>query len=99
MNTIIGVLPRSLTVILNNSPFTWIMEGLLAHFFSPGRSSYATEDVRWLLKFANAQNQWCHLRAEVIEMLVGVVAENAEDDPEAVVYQMNTEVMIQVYKT
>lgn len=87
-----AVLPRSFAE--NNSPFSWIMEGLLAHYFSPNRSSYATEDVRWLLKFANTQNQWRHLQAEVIEMSVKIVAANAEDDLESVVNQMNTEVMI-----
>ena len=34
------------------------MEGLFAHFFSPYRRGYDTEDVQWFLELANKQKQW-----------------------------------------
>ena len=34
------------------------MEGLFAHFFSPYRCGYHTEDVLWFLEYANKQKQW-----------------------------------------
>ena len=34
------------------------MEGLFAHFFSPYRRGYDTEDVQWFLELANEQEQW-----------------------------------------
>lgn len=34
-----------------------IMEGLLAHFFSPDRPMFTNEDVLWFLVFANEQEQ------------------------------------------
>ena len=35
-----------------------LMEGLFAHFFSPYRRGYDTEDVQWFLELANEQEQW-----------------------------------------
>ena len=35
-----------------------LMEGLFAHFFSPYRRGYDTEDVQWFLALANEQEQW-----------------------------------------
>ena len=40
-------------------PVRIIVEGLLAHFFSPDRPSYADEDVLYFLEMANQQEQWC----------------------------------------
>ena len=34
------------------------MEGFFAHFFSPYRRGYHTEDVQWFLELANKQEQW-----------------------------------------
>ena len=34
------------------------MEGFFAHFFSPYREGYHTEDVQWFLELANQQEQW-----------------------------------------
>lgn len=42
-----------------NTPVRLVIEGLLAHFFSPDRPSYVQDDVVWFLKFANKQEQWC----------------------------------------
>ena len=36
----------------------FLMEGLFAHFFSPYRRGYDTEDVQWFLELANEQEQW-----------------------------------------
>ena len=36
-----------------------VIEGLLAHFFPPDRSSYSLEDALWFLELANQQTQWC----------------------------------------
>lgn len=35
-----------------------LMEGLLAHFFSPYQCVYHTEDVQWFLELANEQKHW-----------------------------------------
>ena len=35
-----------------------LMEGLFAHFFSPYRKHYNTEDIQWFLELANEQEQW-----------------------------------------
>ena len=35
-----------------------LLEGLFAHFFSPDRPGYHTEDVQWFLELANKQEQW-----------------------------------------
>lgn len=67
-------------VSLQDSSVSWIMEGLLGHFFSPYRPDYAIEDVRWLLKFANTQKQWCYLPTEMLEIKMGIVSGRAEDD-------------------
>lgn len=37
---------------------TFIMEQLLAHFFSEYRSTWHEEDVKWFLETANQQMQW-----------------------------------------
>lgn len=42
----------------SNASVRRLMEGILAHFFSPYRPSYYQEDVVWLLKLANEQEQW-----------------------------------------
>ncbi len=42
-----------------STPVRLVIEGLLAHFFSPNHPRYAPEDVLWFLKFANEQEQWC----------------------------------------
>ena len=42
-----------------NTAITLVVEGLLAHFFSPDRSSYSPKDVLWFLELANQQIQWC----------------------------------------
>ena len=34
------------------------MEGFFAHFFSPYRWGYHTEDVKWFLELINEQEQW-----------------------------------------
>ena len=34
------------------------VEGLFAHFFSPYRHGYHTEDVQWFLELANKQEHW-----------------------------------------
>ena len=34
-----------------------VLEGLLSHFFSADRSSYAVEDVGWFLELVNKQEQ------------------------------------------
>lgn len=38
-----------------NTSVRLIIEGLLAHFFSPDRPSYFPEDALWFLKLANKQ--------------------------------------------
>ena len=35
-----------------------LMEGLFAHFFSPYKCVYYTEDVQWFLMLANKQKHW-----------------------------------------
>ena len=35
-----------------------ILEGLLAHFFSPERQHYNSEDIHWFLSLANCQTAW-----------------------------------------
>ena len=52
------------------------MEGLFAHFFSPYRRGYDTEDVQWFLELANKQKQW---KANPLEHSVVVSA--LSDDP------------------
>ena len=34
------------------------IENLFAHFFSPFRHSYSSEDVKWFLEMANSQTHW-----------------------------------------
>ena len=34
-----------------------LVEGLFAHFFSPHRHSYHTEDIQWFLELANKQEK------------------------------------------
>lgn len=36
----------------------FLVEGFFAHFFSPYRRGYHTEDIQWFLEFANKQEQW-----------------------------------------
>ena len=36
----------------------FLVEGFFAHFFSPYRRGYHTEDVQWFLELANKQEQW-----------------------------------------
>ena len=38
-----------------NESIRIILEGLLAHFFSPERQCYNSEDIRWFLNLANSQ--------------------------------------------
>ena len=35
-----------------------LVEGLFAHFFSPYRWGYNTEDIQWFLELANKQENW-----------------------------------------
>ena len=41
-----------------------LMEGLFAHFFSPYRRGYHTEDIQWFLELANKQEHWGVKRLE-----------------------------------
>lgn len=43
----------------SNTPVWLVMEGLMAHFFSPVRQHYTDEDVQWFLNFTNKKKQWC----------------------------------------
>ena len=75
-----------------NSAVRLVMEGLLAHYFSPDRPTYVEEDVLWFLQLANDQEQWClnpflgeeekevELSAGTVEMSLGVVTGGYEDD-------------------
>lgn len=71
---------------------SWMMEGLLAHFFSSSRSNYAIEDVQWLLKFINKQRQWCYLPAETLERTLDIVSVGIDGDLEVALYHMQAEV-------
>ncbi len=35
-----------------------LLEGLFAHFFSPERGHYHSDDIRWFLELANCQKEW-----------------------------------------
>ncbi len=35
-----------------------LFEGLFAHFFSPERGLYDSDDIRWFLELANCQKEW-----------------------------------------
>ena len=41
-----------------NCSIRFLMEGFFAHFFSPYRRGYHTEDIQWFLELANKQQQW-----------------------------------------
>lgn len=50
----------------------WVIEGLLTHFFSPDKPSFAPEDVVWFLELANHQKQWCCNTTDQVENPVAV---------------------------
>ena len=61
----------------SNEPARVILEGLLAHFFSPERQHYNSEDIRWFLSLANSQKGW---GSGQLEDEFGVVSGNLSDD-------------------
>ena len=47
------------------------MESLFAHFFSPCRQGFHSEDVEWFLELANKQEQWrAHLFDDSTEVVI-----------------------------
>ena len=85
--------PFSSTLHRSNTAVRLLLEGLLAHFFSPYRPHYHRDDVLWFLRLANEQEQWCYnpflgqdLQRQTeeemaaVEMSVGVVAGGLEED-------------------
>ena len=61
----------------SNEPARVIVEGLLAHFFSPERQHYNSEDIRWFLSLANSQKGW---GSGQLEDECGVLSGDLSDD-------------------
>ncbi len=54
-----------------------LLEGLFAHFFSPERGHYHSDDIRWFLELANCQKEW---GSGQLEERCGVLSADLSDD-------------------
>lgn len=67
-----------------------VMEGVLAHFFSPHRPSYMNEDVLWFLEFVNQPGQWCNQGVGVPEVVTRVLQDDWTKKEEPAINPDNT---------